>query len=183
MICKLWKRSLRTICTKLKEKSSQGGDPVHEFAKSRSWQKQNLLDLYNLHIYANLCKRVIKYGIGQFAKKWSVGQFAMKFPCMDKVLYGENKVLNCAIVSSSHCHCRQMVQSFLRSQTEHIRRGLSNHKKLRLLQVTRFFVDTFFLRPPVRSGLSAATRKKRGFQIDFDISYYWAVCVHILLVG
>ena len=105
-------------------------------------------------------------------KKWSVWQFAMKFPCMDKVLYGENKVLNCAIVSSSHCHWRQMVQSFLRSQTEHIRRGLSNRKKLRLLQVTRFFVDTFFLRPPVRSGFYAAIRKKSGLQIDFALILY-----------
>ena len=95
---------------------------------------------------------------------------------MDKVFYSElfakNKVLNCAIVSSSHCHSRQMVQSFLRSQTEHIRRGLSNRKKLRLLQVTRFFADTFFLRPPVRSGFYAAIRKKSGLQIDFALILY-----------
>ena len=148
-----------------------------------NFQKQSLLDM-------QICAK--KLSVWHWTirkKKWSVGQFAMKFPCMDKVFYSElfakNKVPNCAIVSSSHCHLRQMVQTFLRSQTEHIRRGLSNHKKLRLLQVTRFFVDTFFLRPPVRSGLYAATCKKRGLQID--LLWFTLILlssfVHILLLG
>ena len=70
-------------------------------------------------------------------KKWSVGyvgQFAMKFLCMGKVFYSDlfwrkkNKILNCTIVSSSHCHSRQMVQTFLRSQTEHKKRAFQSQE-------------------------------------------------------
>ena len=115
-------------------------------------------------------KKVIKYDIGQFAKKWSVGQFAMKFPCMDKVLYGENKVLNCAIVSSSHCHSRQMVQSFLRSQTEHKKRAFQS-QEVAITTSNTFLRRHLFSSTTCKKWVLCCNLWKEGFPNWFTLIY------------
>ena len=114
-------------------------------------------------------------------KKWSVGyvgEFAMKFLCMGKVLYSDlfwrkkNKILNCTIVSSSHCHSRQMVQSFLRSQTEHKKRAFQSQEVAITTSNTFLRRHLFSSTTCIRSGFCAATCKKRGLQIDFALILY-----------